>query len=201
MGTENYTLYLFCGYLPWLLFQDTLQRSSTTVVEHANLVTKTLFPSEILPVTVFLSSLISHAIGLTIVVTTVGLVSGHISPLLVLLPLYTLPLGVFAIGVGWIFSSLQVYLRDVGQGVLVLLTGWFWFTPIFIDETQFPEGARFLVQWNPMAHVVRGYRTLLLTYRMPDLQQWAILTIVAVVVFILGGLFFRHLKRGFADVL
>lgn len=198
---DSYTLYLFCGYLPWMLFQDTVQRSSVSLLEQSSLITKTVFPSEILPVTIFLSSLASHAIALALSVVVIFLLKGHFSVLIVLLPLYSALLGVFAIGVAWIFSSLQVYLRDTAQFVVVILTGWFWLTPIFIDESYFPEGARFLVHWNPVAYVVKGYRQRLLMYEMPDWGEMAILAAAALAVFFLGGMVFRHLKRGFADVL
>src|SRR5262245_38436348 len=57
-GTRSFPLFLFCSILPWLFFQDTLQRSSTVIVDNANLVTKTLFPSEILPLTVLVAGLV-----------------------------------------------------------------------------------------------------------------------------------------------
>ena len=49
-GVESYPLFLFAGMLPWLLFSETVQRSATSLVEQANLITKTVFPSEIIPV-------------------------------------------------------------------------------------------------------------------------------------------------------
>jgi lipopolysaccharide transport system permease protein len=49
--------------------------------------------------------------------------------------------------------------------------------------------------------VVRGYRDRLLSYRVPNLEDLAIVSAYAVTAFLVGGLFFRHLKRGFADVL
>lgn len=200
-GGTNYTLYLFCGYLPWLLFQDTVQRSATSLLDQSNLITKTVFPSEIIPVTIFLSSLGSHVIAVGAAVVTVRFMNGQFSVLVLLLPVYTLLLGLFAVGMGWIFASLQVYLRDTAQMVLVVLTGWFWFTPIFIDETNFPERMRFLVHWNPMAHIVKGYRQRLLTTDLPSWQELLFLAAIAIAVFVAGGIFFRHLKRGFADVL
>jgi lipopolysaccharide transport system permease protein len=54
---------------------------------------------------------------------------------------------------------------------------------------------------NPLYYVVRGYRTILLGSGMPDLEDLAIATAYGAAVFIAGGLFFRHMKRGFADVL
>ncbi len=199
--TQSYSLYLFAGMLPWLLFTDTVQRSSNSLLEHSNLITKTMFPSEVVPVSVFLSSLISHVMALALVIAAIAVAENHISPLLLLLPLYVVPLGLFSIGIGWIAASLQVYLRDTAQMVSVVLTFWFWLTPIFITRDLVPENLRFLLAGNPLAYVVQAYRQVLLSYEAPDAADLAILMICAVVMFILGGLFFRHMKRGFADVL
>ncbi|HEY6392459.1 MAG TPA: ABC transporter permease, partial [Bryobacteraceae bacterium] len=199
--TQNYTLFLFCGFLPWLLFQDTVMRSAASLLENSNLITKTVFPAEIVPVSIFLSSLISHLMALTLVIGVVGFYNGHFSLWMLSLPLYMILVGLFAVGVGWIVSSLQVYLRDTVQVLSVLLTFWFWLTPIFIDEQLFPERFRFLLRINPLAFVVRAYRDRLLSYRVPNLEELAIVAAYAVAAFVVGGLFFRHLKRGFADVL
>jgi lipopolysaccharide transport system permease protein len=199
--TQNYTMFLFCGYLPWLLFQETVTRASTCLLDHANLITKTVFPAEVVPVSVFFSALISHLLGLAMLLGASLLILGRVSAMVVLLPIYMLLLGLLAIGVGWIVASLQVYLRDTAQVVSVALTFWFWITPIFISEQYFPEKLRFLARINPLAYVVRAYRDHLLSYRFPSLRELAILTACALTAFFLGGLFFRQLKRGFADVL
>jgi ABC-type polysaccharide/polyol phosphate export permease len=198
---DNYTLYLFCGYLPWLLFQETVQRSATVLTESSNLITKTVFPSEILPLTVFLSSLISHAIGVGVAFSAVLWYTGAVGAQVLLIPLYTAALGLFAVGFSWVASSLQVYLRDTAQVVIVLLTGWFWLTPIFLDVTHFPENARFLVWGNPLAPVVQAYRSCLMGTAPPAADAVAFLAAASLATFVFGGLFFRHLKRGFADVL
>src|SRR6202521_2100325 len=62
----NYPIYLFAGMLPWLLFNETVQRSSTSLLDHANLITKTVFPAEMVPLSVFLSSLVSHLMALAL---------------------------------------------------------------------------------------------------------------------------------------
>lgn len=199
--TQNYTMFLLGGFLPWLLFQETVQRSATSVVEQANLIKKTVFPAEILPVTVYLSTLIGHLLSLTLVTAAVLIVLKHISVMLLWLPLYMLLLGLFAIGVGWIVAGLNVYLRDVAQVVIVMLTLWFWMTPIFISEQMYPERVRFILKLNPLAYMVGAYRERLLTNQMPDFQELAVLGGFGIASFAIGGLFFRHLKRGFADVL
>jgi lipopolysaccharide transport system permease protein len=198
--TENYPVYLFCGFLPWLLFQDTVMRSSNSLLEHANLITKTVFPSEFVPVSIFCSSLVSHLLALFLLIAVLAFSEG-VSTMAWLLPPYVLLLGMLAVGLGWMFASLQVYLRDTAQVLSVFMTFWFWMTPIFITEDQVPEAIRFIVKINPLAYVVRAYRDRLLSYEAPSAADFAILAAYAVTAFVMGGLFFRHLKRGFADVL
>src|SRR5260221_4761179 len=144
-GTNSYALYLFAGMLPWLLFTDTVTRSSSSLLDNANLITKTVFPAEVVPISVFLSSLISHGMALVLVILAIAIKENHITPLLLLLPVYMALLGLFSIGIGWIAASLQVYLRDTVQMVSVLLTLWFLLTPTFIPASQLPERLRYLL--------------------------------------------------------
>jgi lipopolysaccharide transport system permease protein len=199
--TQNYTLFLFAGFLPWLLFQDTVQRSAACLLEHKGLITKTLFPAELAPVSIFLSSLINHLMALVLAVGAIGVWGGHFGPGILVLPVYMLLLGLFAVGLGWVVSSLNVYLRDTAHVLLVGLTAWFWLTPIFITKEQIPPHLLWLIRLNPMTHFVEAYRERLLTDLPVNLRELGALCAAALIMFALGGLFFRHLKRGFADVL
>jgi lipopolysaccharide transport system permease protein len=199
--TDSYPMLLFAGMLPWLLFSETVQRSCGSLVEQANLITKTVFPAEIVPVSIFLSSLISHLMAIALAVAGAAVFLRHFSPVLLLLPVLMLLVGLFAVGVGWIAAALQVYLRDTAQVLTVLLTLWFWATPIFIDESLFPSWARIVINANPLAYLVRAYRQTLLGNALPSIGDLGSTVAFAVVAFVCGGLFFRYMKRGFADVL
>jgi len=199
--TQNFALYLFAGFLPWLLFQETVQRSSTCLLDHQNLITKTVFPAEIVPVSIFLSSLMNHLIALALAMGAIGIWDRHFSPMVLYLPVYMVLIGLLAVGIGWIVSSLHVYLRDTAQVLAVVLTFWFWFTPIFIVEEMIPQQYRFVLRANPLAYLVRAYRERLLSSHPPSFREIAVIAAYALVAFLAGGFFFRHLKRGFADVL
>jgi len=199
--TTNYPLFLFAGMLPWLLFSDTVQRSATSLLEQSNLITKTVFPSEIVPVSVFLSALVSHGLALALVIAATGIMLNQISIFLVLLPIYVLVTGLLAVGIGWIVASLHVFQRDTAQVLSVILQFWFWLTPIFLTEERYTGKAHWLLVANPLYYIVRSYRSLLLTHSLPDWGDLAIATAYGVAAFMLGGLFFRYMKRGFADVL
>jgi lipopolysaccharide transport system permease protein len=201
-GYTSYAIFIFTGFLPWLLFQETVTRSASSLVDHANLITKTLFPSEVVPLSIFLSSLIHHLIGAALVVFYLAWMLKSVSVTLVLLPVYMFFVGLLAVGIGWIVSSLHVYLRDTGQAMMVALTLWFWMTPILISEDFFQGSAakRMVLLWNPMSWAVRGYRDLLRA-QWPPPHDIGILGVYSLSVFVIGGLLFRVLKRGFADVL
>jgi ABC-type polysaccharide/polyol phosphate export permease len=112
-----------------------------------------------------------------------------------------LTIGLLAVGLGWIAASLHVFVRDTAQVLSVIFTFWFWLTPIFIGEESFPKSARFLLKLNPLYYLVRAYRDVLLYATIPSFRDFVIAAIFGAGVFIAGGLFFRYMKRGFADVL
>lgn len=202
---KSYVVFLFCGYLPWMLLSETLQRSSNTIVENSTLITKTIFPSEVLPVSLFLSSLISNLLATLLALGGVLLDTHSLPGTIVVLPVFIAIVALLATGVSWIASSLQVYLRDTSQFVQVLLTAWFWTTPIFMYESmmrgRLPAWAWNLVRLNPLTAVVGGYRRALLLGEWPVWSDLALSAVISFGVFVVGGLFFRRLKRGFADVL
>lgn len=200
-NTDNYTIFLFCGYLPWMLFQDTVQRSATCLIDNANLITRTVFPSEMVPISIFLSSLVNHLMTVGLALGAIALVSGHLSMMSLWLPVYVILLGLLSIGIGWIVAALHVFLRDTAQVLSVVLTCWFWVTPIFMSEKQVPEGVRFLLALNPLSFLVRAYRERLLSYRPPSLRELLVVSVYAIGAFLVGALVFRQLKRGFADVM
>lgn len=199
--TNNYPLYLFAGMLPWLLFSDTVQRSATSLLDQSNLITKTVFPSEIVPLAVFLSTLVSHGLALALIIAAAGVMLNQISIFLILLPIYVFVVGLLAVGVGWVVASLHVFQRDTAQVLSVILQFWFWLTPIFVTDELYKGKAHWLLVANPLSHIVRSYRFLLLTHSLPDPGDLAVAAAFGATVFLLGGLFFRYMKRGFADVL
>ncbi|MBI3894517.1 MAG: ABC transporter permease [Acidobacteria bacterium] len=200
-GTPHFAIFLFAGILPWLLFQETVQRSANSMVDYSNLITKSVFPAELIPISIFLSNVLNHLLGILILVAVVAGLTQKLSGLVVLLPVYILFLGMFTLGVSWLVSSLNVFLRDTAQALTIALTFWFWFTPIFFTADRIPTQLRFLAQINPLAGVVSAYRSCILSASAPSAADMAWLALISGATFVAGGLFFRHSKRAFGDVL
>ncbi len=199
--TRDYPLFIFSGMLPWMLFGETVQRSASSLLEHANLITKSMFPAEIVPLAVFLSNLANHFLAIALMIAAVLYRTHSLGAAVVFLPIYLFFIGLLTVGIGWIASSLHVFLRDTAQVVGVLLTFWFWLTPIMVPVGLIPKRFAFVLKLNPMYYAVELYRQAFFTSHMPEWRDLAALALFGIAVFTAGGLFFRYVKRGFADVL
>ena len=199
-GVENFTLFLFCGILPWLLFSDTVTRCCASITENTQLITKTVIPAELIPMSIALSNLIQHGIGLAILFTVlIAFFDIHASALLIFI--YMPMLLMLAQGLGWIVASLQVFLRDTSQVLQIVMQLWFFFTPIFWAMESLDAKNQALLQWNPMAVLVTGYRNSLLNLEQPGSSAILIVFALCTFVFVLGAFLFRQAKPAFADVL
>ncbi|MBI2821286.1 MAG: ABC transporter permease [Acidobacteria bacterium] len=199
-GISNYPLFLFCGILPWLFFQETLMRSASAIVENTHLIKKTVFPSEILPLSILIANLLNHAVGFAILLAVLAWYKPLGWPVLAL-PFFLFGLALFTAGWSWIAAALNVFFRDTAQVLSVVLTFWFWFTPIFYLRGMAPERFHAWMTLNPLTHVVEAYRQALLLDQLPSLRSAALLYAIGLASFAAGGIFFRVSKREFVDVI
>jgi ABC-type polysaccharide/polyol phosphate export permease len=201
VGTASFPLFLFCGILPWQALQETLSRSAGTLFEHTTLVKRNLFPVEVLPLSVAAAGLVPQAVG-TLILGAALVVSGHgLRPVVVALPLLFALQFLLAAGLGWALASLNVFVRDIGQILGLVLMLWVFLTPIFYPASAYPPRLAFLLALNPLALLVEAHRDILLRGVLPGVARLTVLAIFAVATFAAGHWLFRRLRPGFADLL
>lgn len=198
-----FVIWLTCGMAPWFLFSSILTSTTTVIVQYGHLIKKTVFPSQILVAVKILSNMVGHLVFVFLIMV---LILFHRMPLSIYyfqIFYYLVCLVVLASGFGWLFSSLNVYARDVGQLVPVIVQVGFWASPIFWDLTIMPENIQFWLKLNPVYYIIQGYRDSFI-YFVPfwehglyTLYFW----FVAILTLLTGGWVFRRLKPHFADVL
>lgn len=197
----DYALYLFCGLVPWTAFQDTVQLSANAIVSRANLVKRVVFPLETLPVAQAFSSL-GNQLFATVALLLAAAIARHRVPVTVLwFPLVLIPQLLLTLGAAWLIASLGVFLRDIVQGVSLLLMAWMYLTPIIYPESMVPERFQRFINLNPFTPLVRSYRRIFLDGLAPDWRGLAYFTAVAIVVFIFGYWWFARTRKNFADVI
>ena len=197
----DYALYLFCGLLPWTMFQESVQQSASTIITHANLVKRVVFPLETLPAAQVFAALgnqLFATVGLLIATVAIRH-ELHLTTLW--LPVLLIPQLMFALGAAWLIASLGVFLRDIAQGITLLLMAWMYLTPIIYPESIVPDRFRALISLNPFTPLVRSYRRIFLEGLMPDWRGLAYFTVFAVLVLLFGYWWFSRTRKSFADVI
>lgn len=197
----DYALYLFCGLLPWNAFQESLQLSSNTIVAHANLVKRVVFPLETLPVSLSLAAALNQMFGTVALVIAAILLRREMHATIVFLPLLLIPQLIATFGAAWLLASLGVFVRDIAQGITLFLMAWMYLTPIIYPETLVPERYRPLISLNPFSALIRNYRRIILDGSLPDWRGLAYFSVFAIGSFLFGYWWFARTRKNFADVI
>ena len=197
----DYALYLFCGLLPWTMFQETVQRSATTIVEHANLVKRVVFPLETLPVAQAFSALGNQLFGTAALLLATVIIQRQLHASVLWLPVLLVPQLVATLGAAWLVASLGVFLRDMAQGITLVLMAWMYLTPIIYPESIVPVRYHPFINANPFTALIRSYRRVFLEGAPPDWPGLAYFTVFALVLFVFGYWWFAKSRRNFADVI
>ena len=198
-GTNLFSLFFLSGLLPWLLFAEALSRSVGCLLENGNLITKVVFPVELLPAAAVLSSFIVNAIGLFFFLVYISL-NGYLHLAWLALPIVLMAEFFFTWGIASFVAAAAVFIRDTRELLGIGLMVWFFSTPIIYPPSMVPGDLGWLLRLNPMAMFVAVIRDLVLRHRVDPAH------IIAVVVlgffsYALGSWFFMRAKSAFGDVL
>lgn len=200
--TFAYSIYLCAGLLTWNLFAEIVGRAQNIFLEYANLMKKLNFPRISLPVIVALNAGVNFAIitalFLLFLIFTKNLPGWAI---LGAIPVLVVQVA-FSVGLGMVLGVLNVFFRDVGQFFGIVITFWFWLTPIVYPSSILPERVRnLLMDWNPMAPLINAYQRIFVSKLLPDWSTLLIPTILAVGLCILGLRLFRRRSGEMVDEL
>ena len=198
----SYSIYLCAGILTWGLFADTISRSQVAFLENANLLKKTHFPRITLPIIALFSASINFLISMLILSVFLLLIDRVPDiNVLIWIPLLILQ-QMFAVGIGVFTGVLNVFIRDTGKTMGVLLTFWFWATPIVYPLDILPlELREMILTYNPMAPLVSFYQSLILGTESPDPTSLVPLIVCTFVFLVAGYLVFNRLADDLVDEL
>ncbi len=203
LNNVPFVVWLTAGMAIWFVFSDIVTGSANIITENANLIKKTVFPSQVLPVIKITSCLVIHVVFLLVLVTLIVFERMPFSFYYLQSLYYLFCMAVLALGLGWLVSSLNVFIRDTKQLVGVILQVGFWATPIFWDINIMPPSVRPLLKLNPMFYVVQGYRESFI-YFLPFWRhpyQTLYFWMIALAALAGGALMFKKLKPHFGDML
>lgn len=199
-GALPYTLFAYCGLLPWNFFSAAVSGSAGSLVGSANLITKVYFPRTIVPAAQIAARLVDYLISY--VVLALMMVWYHVAPswnLLMLVPLTAL-VALCALAFGLWVAAVNVRYRDVGVIVPVALQLWLFASPVMYPMDLVPARWRTMYYLNPLAGIVDGFRAAVGGGHF----NWTALGISAVMTLLLLAYALRTFvrsERGFADII
>ena len=205
-GTDNFTVWLLCGLLPWTFFATSLNGSMGVLTGNASLIRKVYFPREGLVLSFVASMLVTFLIEMLVLFVILVIFGNNFWPWLPLVALLMAIQTVFVTGFALALSVLNVYFRDVQYLVgSILLQAWFFLTPIVYPvETVSDKASKSVARlytWNPMVRFVETYRDLLYDNRGPTLVNSVYLVSIAAIVLAVGMKIFRRYESRLAEEL
>jgi len=203
-GIDNkyaYALYLMSGTLFWTLFAESITRSVNLFIENGNLMKKVAFPRICLP---FIAAGVLSVNNLLLVaaIFMVFAFLGHVpgEAVMWLPPLMLLTLGL-SMSLGLLLGVFNVFMRDIGQVVPVVLQAMFWLTPIVYSVEILPPDVRDVFKLNPLFPLVTAYHDVLLYERAPDWWSLLPLALATLVLGVLSLMVFRRASQEMVDAL
>jgi lipopolysaccharide transport system permease protein len=194
-----FPVFYLLGLVPYQMISKILNEGSTSITSNGPLVTRVYFPRVYFPTSVGLAVLVDLALSL-VAVAALLLVYRIVPGLSIIVAPFLVAIGwIFAIGVSYWLSALNVVYRDVAQLIPFLTQLLMFVSPIIYTSSIIPEPYRFFYFLNPVALVVEGFRWAFANAPGPPAYAWVLGPFVAIVVLTTGYVFFKKREPGFAD--
>jgi lipopolysaccharide transport system permease protein len=199
-GSEgHYALFLLVGLSAWIFFSTSVQSASRSMLDNANLIRKTRFPRQLVPLSIVATHLISFAVMLlALLALNFALLPRVRATEWLAVPLALLFVGMVC-GLALAAASLNVLFRDVEFIVAALLLPWFFLTPVLYPLSGIPgiaenhETVVQLLHWvNFLSPAIEAIRDPLFWGTLPDWRDALYLVVASVVALVLGAIVFMR---------
>ena len=200
----DYGLGIFFGLTLFHFFAEVLAVSPGVIVGNPNFVKKVIFPLEILPAASVLGALFHMFIGLGLLLVGILAFGPGLTVLALWLPLILVPVVLLVWGIGWLFSALGVFFRDLSQITQFLTMALMFSSAVFYSAQRIITASALgwsILRFNPVLLAIELARDVALWGRPPNLHHLAYLYIIGLTACYLGHAAFRRLRPAFADVL
>ena len=192
----NYLVYLMTGLVMFNYFSEASNTAMASVITNYSLINKVYIPKYIFPLSKCLFVGINFLLTLIpllaiILFTGSGDTRCVINIYYLLIPYAFIRMFLFTVGMGFILSTIAVFLKDILYIYGIIITIWTYFTPIFYDISILPEKLQVLFQLNPLYQFITFVRTIVLYNELPSVFNFVLSGAFAIVTFTAGCLVFK----------
>lgn len=202
---ENYPLFLLSGLFPWSFLRSSLDGAANSILSNTNLIKKTYFPKEILPISNIITNLVNFLFSLIIIFIFSLFYKISLFSVILWLPLVIFNQIILIFGISLFLAGLNTMYRETRFIMDIILLVWFYATPIVYSlemvSSHLPQSLFFLYILNPMTGIICSYQNIFFYGSIPDIKLLCLSTLSAVLFLILGFISFRHYEKIFVDIL
>ncbi len=195
---ENYPVYLLSGLIAWNFFSQTVTQVMSTLIWGSSLMKRIYVPRAIFPISVVGNGLVNLTLALIPLLVIMLFVHQPLRWTLLLLPLAVLVLSMFTTGLSLLLATLAVYFVDLVEMVGIVLTAWFYLTPIIYPLEFVPSKFAWLIKLNPMSYLIEVFRVLIYNGTMPTFSHILIAVVVGILTLAAGWMVFTRKANEFA---
>jgi lipopolysaccharide transport system permease protein len=200
ISATAFPLYLASGFLPWAAFVECVTRGAGALVTNSAYLKKMPIPEQVFVAQTSVSAMLSMLIAVGLLIGLWMLLGQPPQLAWLALPLVVVLWQAFGFGLGLLFSTLNVFFRDVAQAVGVASQIWMWSVPIVYVEEMLPEGYRSWLRLNPVYPFVLSLRRAFLQGQLPEVELWAMMIAWVALAAIVGLLVLRSLRSELRDL-
>ena len=195
-----YPIFLYAGLLPWTFFNLSLTNSMDVFYQNGSLIKKIYFPRQILVLSTMLAKAFDFVLASLIFFVLMAYFGVPFTwYILLFIPIYLLHF-VFTYSLALLLASLNLFYRDIQYLFNLVLTLWFYLTPVIYSVEFFPERYRWIFKLNPMSVFINAYRQVLLGGDWPNWFSLGTGAVITITLFIIANVIFQKLQKSFADV-
>jgi len=200
-GGIPYPIFAYVAMLPWTFFSGALTSGTECLVGNFNLITKIYFPREVFPIAAVLGKTVDLGLGALVLIPLFFAFHVSVTPwALIVIPVLLIQI-CFLLGITFMFSSANLFYRDIRHVMPLLTQVWMYLTPIIYGLDMVPKKYLALYMLNPMAAMMDTYRKVALQGQPPMWNYLGYSAVFSVVILTFGYWMFKRLEPKFAEMI
>lgn len=200
-GGVPYPIFAYAALVPWFFFANSVASGTLSLITYRNIVTKTYFPREIVPLAQVCSRFIDFFAAASLYAVLMVYYRIALGPWALMAPVFFLMLVAFTIGLTLATSAVNVFYRDVNPVVQIALQLWLYLTPVAYPLAAVSARFKPLFVLNPLSAIVEGFRSSLVFGQPPDWTLLATSGLITAAVLSSAFVLFKRMDKYFADVI
>jgi ABC-type polysaccharide/polyol phosphate export permease len=194
---DHYAIFLLSMLLPWTFFSQSMAYSVDSLVGNAELLKKVSVAKLVFPVAAVLANVINFGLSLVPLAVLIVVLRFPLHWTWLYLPIPMFGLLLFTMGTAFFFAAANVFFRDVSHIVQIVLSAWFYFTPIIYSLDYIPPKYHWMFHLNPLVYVMNGFRLSIYYGLLPTAQSVAMSVAIGVIALVAGYAIFRRYENAF----